>query len=155
MIGTQRRMVLGAGAAIVSLLIFHQGMWALLHVIGLPGLTMPAPFPTDPTPPFGVPVIFSMCFWAGLWGALFAAIWHGPKSSYWFGGVWLGVVSVLVSFFIVFPLKGLPFGGGDFATWLRALLMNGSWGLGMGGLLTGLLGEDDPEAEGQIRFPLR
>ena len=152
MVSTPRRMVLGAGAAIISLLIFHQGMWALLHVLALPGLSMPPPYPTDPTVPFGVPRIFSLCFWAALWGALFAVVWRGPKSSYWFGGLWLGIAAVVVGFFIVAPLKGLPIGGGgEFNNWLRALLINGGWGLGVGGVLTGLLGDDAPEGEGFTR----
>ena len=44
---------LGIVAAVISVLIFHQGMWALLHYLEIPGMTMPPPYPTDPIPPFG------------------------------------------------------------------------------------------------------
>ena len=145
-------MLLGAGAAIISVMIFQQGMWALLHVLAIPELTMPPPYPTDPVPPFGVPRIFSLCFWGGLWGAVFGLVWRGPKSSYWFGGFWLGVATVLVTFFVVLPLKGLPAGGGSFLNWLRALLINCSWGLGVGGLLTNLLGDEAPPEDAYTRY---
>ena len=57
-----KRALLGFAAAVVSVLTFHQGMWALLHAAGL---MPPAPYPTDPVPPFGVPRIANFCFWAG------------------------------------------------------------------------------------------
>src|SRR5215213_7952813 len=44
------RALLGFAAAAVSVLTFHQGTWALLHAAGL---MPPAPYPTDPVPPFG------------------------------------------------------------------------------------------------------
>jgi hypothetical protein len=128
-----RRMAFGFFAAVISVLIFHQGMWALLHVLAVPGLTMPAPFPTGPIPPFGVPSIVNLCFWGGLWGALFAAVWRGPVASYWLGGLVLGFAAVLTSYFIVAALKGRPIGGGWVLTnWIRSLLLNESWGLGVG-----------------------
>jgi hypothetical protein len=40
-------------------LTFHQGIWALLHAAGL---MPPAPYPTDPVPPLGVPRIVNFCF---------------------------------------------------------------------------------------------
>src|SRR5215213_11027858 len=62
------RALLGFAAAAVSVLTFHQGTWALLHAAGL---MPPAPYPTDPVPPLGVPRIANFCFWAGLYGAAF------------------------------------------------------------------------------------
>ncbi len=40
-----KRALLGFAAAVLSVLTFHQGMWALLHAAGI----MPPP-PTRPTP---------------------------------------------------------------------------------------------------------
>ena len=54
----------GFAAGAVSVLVFHQGMWALLHALGL----MPPAFPTAPVAPFGVPRIYDMCFWGGSTG---------------------------------------------------------------------------------------
>jgi hypothetical protein len=50
--------LLGFVAAVISVLVFHQGMWELLHLIGL----MPPWYPTDGVPPFGVPRIINLCF---------------------------------------------------------------------------------------------
>jgi hypothetical protein len=57
------RALLGYAAAVVSVLPFHQGMWALLHVAGL---IPPAPYPTGPVPPLGVPRVANFAFWGGL-----------------------------------------------------------------------------------------
>jgi hypothetical protein len=141
MASIQKRIGLGIVAAVVSVLIFHQGMWALLHYLEIPGLTMPPPFPTDPLPPFGVPRIASLCFWGGVWGALFGAVWRGPRASTWWAGIVLGVVAALTGLFIVAAIKGLPMGGGwVLGNWIKSLLINGSWGLGVGLLLMAIPG---------------
>ena len=44
------RALLGFLAAVISVLTFHQGMWALLHLAG----QMPPPYPTRGVPPWGV-----------------------------------------------------------------------------------------------------
>ena len=136
-----KRIGLGFIMAVISVLIFHQGTWALLHVLNLPGLGMPAPFPTDPVPPLGVPRIVSLCFWGGLWGALFGAVWRGPRATYWWGGLLLGIAAALTGLFIVPAIKGLPVGGGwVLNNWIRSLLINGVWGLGVGLLFTAYTG---------------
>ena len=77
-----QRAALGFAAAVLSVLTFHQGMWAVLHAAGVMPL---APYPTNPVPPFGVPLIASLCFWGGLYGLAFgltlprlprAPMWH-------------------------------------------------------------------------------
>lgn len=136
MASIQTRVLLGFFTAVISVLIFHQGMWTLLHYLQLPGLGMPPPFPTDSVPPFGVPRIVSLCFWGGLWGALFGLVWRGRPATYWWGGLLLGVAAALTGLFIVAAIKGLPIGGGwQVNNWIRSLLINGTWGLGVGLLL--------------------
>ena len=49
------RALLGFIAAAISVLIFHQGMWALLHALAVPGLTMPAPYPMERVAPWAFP----------------------------------------------------------------------------------------------------
>jgi hypothetical protein len=136
----QKRVGFGFLVAVVSVLTFHQGMWALLHFLDLPGgLGMPAPYPIDPLPPFGVPRIISLCFWGGVWGALFGAVWRGRPSTYWWGGILLGVTAALFGLFVVAAIKGLPIAGGwMWNNWVKSLLINGSWGLGVGLYLTAL-----------------
>ena len=142
MASIQKRIALGFVLAAISVLIFHQGMWALLHYLQLPGLGMPAPFPTEPVPPFGVPRIVSLCFWGGVWGALFGAVWHGPRESTWWAGIILGVCAALTGLFIVAAIRGQPIGGGWVLTnWIRSLLINGAWGLGVGLLLAAVPAE--------------
>lgn len=43
-----RRALLGFVAAALSVLTFHQGMWAVLHALGMVPL---APYPMTPVPP--------------------------------------------------------------------------------------------------------
>jgi hypothetical protein len=136
MASIQKRIALGFVAAVISVLIFHQGMWSILHFAALPGLGMPPPFPMDPVPPFGVPRIVNLCFWGGVWGALFGAVWRGPRASTWWAGIVLVVAAAFTGLFIVPAIKGLPSGGLVLSNWIRPLLIDGTWGLGVGLLLT-------------------
>jgi hypothetical protein len=127
-----KRAGLGFILAAISVLIFHQAMWELLHVLAVPGLTMPPPYPTDPIAPFSVPRIVNLCFWGGVWGAVFGAIWRGKTGNLWWAGLILGAAAALTGLFIVPAIKGLPMGGLVFMSWIRSLLINGFWGLGVG-----------------------
>ena len=100
MASIQKRIALGFIVAAISVLTFHQAMWELLHYLALPGLGMPPPFPTEAVPPFGVPRIASLCFWGGVWGAAFGAVWRGPRASLWWAGLLLGVVAALTGLFV-------------------------------------------------------
>ena len=141
-----KRVWLGVLAAVISVLIFHQGMWGTLHYMQLTGLHMPPPFPTDPIPPFGIPRIVNLCFWGGCYGAVFALVWRGPRGSYWLAGLALGIIAALIGLFLVPAIKGLPVGGGWLAAnWTRSFLINGAWGLGLGVLLANMLGITDEE----------
>ncbi len=127
-------------AGFVSTLVFHQGVLAFLHNTGL---TPRAPYAMDPTPPFGVPAVFSLAFWGGLWGVvLWAMIRDRRGSAYWSNALVIGALAPsIVALFIVFPLKGLGFAGGwDPAIIAGALLLNGAWGLGVASIMRVLLG---------------
>jgi len=116
---------LGFLAAALSVLTFHAAMWWLLYKADL----MPPPYPMDPTPPFGVPVIGSLVFWGGLYGALFGLVLprlRGPLPLWGFG---LGLLACLVGWFIVAPLKGETLAGGSL---LVPIAINGFWGIGVG-----------------------
>jgi hypothetical protein len=128
------RAAFGFFAAVLSVLIFHQGMWAVLHALG----EMPAPYPTAPVPPFGLPRIVDLCFWGGVWGALFGlALPLLPEGvPIWLLGLGLGILAALVGLFVVSPLKGQAVAGG-FApmAFVRSFLINGFWGIGVGLIL--------------------
>lgn len=126
------RALLGFAAAVISVLTFHQGMWALLHFAGL----MPPPYSITPTAPLGIPAIASGCFWGGLYGAVFGLLAPRLTAPLWLCGLGLGLVATVLGWVVVAPLKGQPmFGGFVPMNILRAVLINGTWGLGVGLIL--------------------
>lgn len=129
-----QRVILGFLAGALSVLIFHQGVWGLLHVLNMPGYQMPIPYSMRPIPPLGIPAIVNLCFWGGLYGAIFG--WLAPRFTlpFWVCGVIMGLVATLVSFFVVPVIKGTPLGGGWVVnTWVLSVLRNGvGFGLGLG-----------------------
>lgn len=131
------RFLLAFLAGFLAVVIFHQGMLALLHGINL---TPRSPFPTTPTQPLGIPQIWSLAFWGGVWGLVFAAI--APRfrqdRSYWISALLFGAIApTLVAWFLVAPLKNQPIAGGfQPAAMLTGLLVNGAWGIGTALLLS-------------------
>ena len=118
-------------AGFISTLVFHQGVLALLY---LAGASPHAPYDLRAVPPLGLPAVISLAFWGGVWGA---AIWsllkHLGGAAY---SVWAVVIGAIgpsaVALFIVYPLKGMPVAGGwDPKLLGTALLLNGTWGLGL------------------------
>jgi len=134
------RFLLAFVAGFFAVLIFHQGMLALLHAVNF---TPRGPFPTTPIPPFGIPQIWSLAFWGGVWGIVFAAIFPRLRQDtrYWITALLFSAIApTLVAWFVVAPLKNQPIAG-DFqpATILTGLLVNGAWGIGTALLLALLL----------------
>lgn len=132
---TINRAWVGFLAAALSVLTFHQLMLGLLHVLAIPGLEVPAtPYRFVPVPPFGVPLLLNICFWGGLYGLVFGLV--QPKLAgkpMWLMGLCFGFAAVLVGYFVVAPIKGLPIGGGwVINNWIRSILINGSFGVGLG-----------------------
>jgi hypothetical protein len=127
------RAILGFVAAAISVLTFHQAMWAVFYAAGQMPL---APYPTHPVPPLGVPLIVDLCFWGGLYGLVFGLLRPYFTWPLWACGLIMGIIAALVGMFIVAPIKGMPVANG----WMilpivRSLLINGSWGLGVGLIL--------------------
>jgi hypothetical protein len=135
--GPATRALFGFIAAAVSVLTFHAAMWEVLHLLAVQGLTMPPAYPTDPVAPFGVPRILNLCFWGGLYGIVFALLMPRITVPLWVSGLALGVAAVLVGSFIVPAVKGLPIGNGWIVlNWVRSLLINCSWGIGVAIILS-------------------
>ena len=131
-----RRLLFAFVAGFLATFIFHQGSLALMH---LAGLTERTPFMMTATKPFGVPQVFSLAFWGGVWGIV---LWAFLARSRHAGGYLLralvfgAIAPTLVAFFVVAPLKELPIaGGGDPKIIVGALILNGLWGLGTALLL--------------------
>jgi hypothetical protein len=119
-----------SGAA--SVLLFHQGAAALLYALEI---TTRAPYSLQATQPFGVPQIWSITFWGGIWGAVLAATLarlDGARllvAALVFGAIF----PTLIAWFLVAPLKGQPITAG-FVPMAMAVgaIVNGAWGLGTG-----------------------
>jgi hypothetical protein len=132
-----RALAAGFVAGFLATLIFHQGMLALLHLLG----PAPAPFNLTPTPPLGVPAVFSLAFWGGLWGIVLWWLVRGRQgASYWTTAIVFGALAPsAVALLVVMPLKGLGVAGGyDPKIVVGALLVNAAWGFGSGLLLRAL-----------------
>ncbi|HYG88017.1 MAG TPA: hypothetical protein VD978_17315 [Azospirillum sp.] len=131
------RFARGFMAGFVAVLIFHQAMLGILHLIGVtPGI----PWAFRPVPPFGVPQVLSLAFWGGVWGIVFVSVEKAfPRdgAGYWIAAGLFGAIALtLVAWFVVAPLKGAPVAGGwQPASMATALLVNGAWGLGTALLL--------------------
>ena len=135
-----KRAAMGFVAAVIAVLTFHQGMWEVLHVLDLQGLKMPAAYPFDGVPPWQVPRIVNLCFWGGLYGIVFGLLLPRCRLPVWLCGVITGFIAAFVGLVIVSAIKGTPIGAGWVVlSWVRSLLINGSWGLGLGLILPFLL----------------
>jgi len=125
-----RLVALGFISGFAAVLIFHQGVWYLLyHADIIPAGR--APWPMDATDPFGVPKVFSLAFWGGIWGAaLNLALNHLRGPTYWIAWIVVGALALtLVAFFVVPHLKMQPIP----ALWPAFAIgcaLNGAWGLG-------------------------
>ena len=138
-IGFRNCFLFGFFAGFLATLVFHQLTLALLWALGL------GPFPPYsmvPTHPFGIPAVFSLSLWGGVWGILFALIQGGfPRGgAYWVVAFFFGaILPSLVALLVVLPLKGRPMGGGwHLLLLLTAVLVNGAWGIGTGIMLRAL-----------------
>ncbi len=126
-------------AGFIAVLLCHQGVLSILHAVGF---TPIAPFPVKPTRPFGLSQIWSLAFWGGIWGLALAGVDRRfPRGvGYWVTALIFGAIfPSVVAWLIVFPIKGLPAGGGWHAAGLATgLMINGAWGLGTALFLQGL-----------------
>jgi MFS family permease len=126
-----RDLGLGFLAGALAVAVFHQGMvWVLSQV----GLIQSQVYAMRGVPPFGVPTMLNQMFWGGLWGLLFAALADRlPRGPRLLLGVAFGVLGpVLVSWFVVAPLKGIPIAAGWVPQRMVAgILLNGCWGIGL------------------------
>jgi hypothetical protein len=127
-----RWLIVGFISGAVSVLLFHQGAAALLHALAL---TPRAPYSMDPAAPFGIPQLWSLAFWGGVWGVVLAATLarlHG--AAFIVGAVVFGaLLPTLVAWFVVAPLKDQPIAAG-FVPMAMAIgpIVNAAWGLGTG-----------------------
>lgn len=133
------RLLFGFIAGVLATLIFHQLTLTVLWGVGLAPF---GPFSMAATKPFGVPAVFSLAFWGGVWGIVFALIDGSfPRRGYWVMAFLFGaILPSLVALVVVLPLKGRSMGGWHLPLLLTAFLINGVWGIGTGIILQALSG---------------
>ena len=115
-----------AGAA--SVLVFHQAVVAIFFALGL---TARHPYALQPTGPWGVPQLWSLAFWGGVWGVLLAIALARLETLRLLVAATLfgAILPTLVAWFVVAPLKGQPMAGGfAVAAMALAVVANGLWG---------------------------
>ena len=124
--------VVGFLSGAVSVLVFHQGVVTLFHALEL---TSRQAYSLQATAPFGIPQVWSLAFWGGVWGVVLAVVLARLETARLLVAATLfgAVLPTLVAWFVVAPLKGQPLGGGFAGTAVAlALVANGLWGLGTG-----------------------
>jgi hypothetical protein len=131
-----RWLVVGFVAGALAVLLFHQTALAMLHTAGL---VQNAPFQTRAVGPWGVPQVWSITFWGGVWGFVMAYAlrrWDGP-SLLVLATAFGAIFPTLVAWFVVAPLHHQPMAAGfQLHTMWVGPVLNGLWGLGTGiGLL--------------------
>ncbi len=128
--------MLAFAAGFIAVPVFHQGMLTILGAIGLTGAGV---FSMEATWPFGLPRIWSLAFWGGVWGlVLLAAHPYLPRgTNYWPSVAVFGALGpTLVAWLVVGPLKGQgPAEDLSLAVVITGLLVNAAWGLGTAALL--------------------
>jgi hypothetical protein len=134
-----RDLAFGFVAGALAVAIFHQIMVLILTAGGMiPG----TPYSLRPTPPFSVPAVVNTMFWGGVWGVVYAAVVDRFPTNwpFWAVGLVFGAIGpVLVGWFVVAPIKGLPVAAGFVPTrMLAGVLINGFWGLGTAIIFAGL-----------------
>jgi len=141
--------LLGFIAGAIGVLVFHQLFLLVMHALGLVPF---APYPVDPTPPFGVPKVLSLAFWGGVWGIVL--VWFMGRvrgaDRLWVAFVFGGVLPSLVGMLVVTPLKGGAITL-DATRMLLAFVINGVWGLGTA--LTYRFGRRFSAGSGLVRSP--
>ena len=131
-VGPSKPLLFGFISGFLSTLIFHQLVLAFLWSLAIAPFR---PFVMAPTRPLGIPAVFSLAFWGGIWGIVLALFESRlPRRGYWLVLFLFGAVfPSFVAFLVVLPMKGRPMGGGWHPGLLMtAFLINGAWGVGTG-----------------------
>ena len=129
---TPRWLLIGFIAGFIAVIVFHQGALGALHASGL---APRPPYSFAATKPFGVPQLWSIAFWGGVWGVILAAALARLTGARLIvaATIFGAIFPTLVAWFLVAPLKGQPMAAG----WAPAAMMigpivNAAWGLGTG-----------------------
>ena len=121
-------------AGFVATILFHQtvsGIWYIAHMSPNP------PFDFKPIPPLGVPRIWSLAFWGGVWGIVYGWVENRfpDGAKYWIAAIIFGALApTLFGRLVIAPLKGAAINLSLPGLW-RGFQINGAWGLGVAAVL--------------------
>lgn len=131
---TPQRAAIGFLAAVLSVLVFHQGMILFLRETGLFGIPRTALVWNLAANPraYGLPTLVNQCFWGGLYGAAFGLLAPRVRIPLWAFGLLTGAATTLVGMFIIAAIRGTPIAAGwQLMAWLRSLSIGLTFGLGI------------------------
>ena len=118
--------MLGFLSGAVAVLVFQQGAWALLHMIGV----MPPPFPVMPVLPFELPQIADSCLWGGVWGAVLGLLIPRLGGHWLLAGFVLGLLGVAAGLLLVPLIRSVPWRALNNHTVAVSLALNLPFGVG-------------------------
>jgi len=127
-----RWLIVGFIAGALAVIVFHQSALAVLHALQL---SRSAPYSFSPTAPLGIPQLWSLAFWGGVWGIVLAAALARLDGARLVAAATLfgAIAPTLVAWFVVAPLKGQAVAGGFApAAMMIGPIVNAAWGLGTG-----------------------
>ncbi|HEX6635984.1 MAG TPA: hypothetical protein VF038_18610 [Usitatibacter sp.] len=125
-----RWLLTGLVAGALSVLIFHEGLLALLNLVQSTNHPL---YSATSTGPWGVPQIGSQLFWGAVWGVIFAAFFMGLwGGALLVAGTLFGAFALsVVAWFVVDPIKGHGIAAGAVPMAMAAaFLANAAWGFG-------------------------
>ncbi len=131
---TPQRAAIGFLAAVLSVLVFHQGMILFLRETGLFGFPRTALVWNLAANPraFGLPTLLNQCFWGGLYGAAFGILAPRARLPMWLSGLITGAATTLVGMFVIAAIRGTPIAAGwQLLPWLRGLSIGIPFGIGV------------------------
>ncbi len=133
------RMMLGFFAGFIAVLIFQQVVVALSYGLHF---SSSAPYSADLTLPLGVPYVWALAFWGGVFGVILGGIdRHFPAGPrLWRSAALFGAVApTALQWILTLALPHRPLGG----TWtigniVTPFVANALWGIGTEMILSGL-----------------
>lgn len=125
------RILVAWAAGFLATLIFHQGAVWLANKAGLSPF---GAFNMAARPPYGVPAVFALAFWGGVWGIVFVLIdpYLPRMGPFWLRALAFGAIYPMIGTWLIFqPMRGqTPFTGFRLDALPRMMTFNAAWGLG-------------------------
>lgn len=108
----------------------HLALAAFFHA----GVSPYRPYSLQPTKPLGVPQVFSLMFWGGVWGLILGAVLARVESPrmWWIIAIVFGALAPTIVAGIIGRLRHLPIKPTPMLA-IMGLVVNGAWGLGTAG----------------------